>query len=86
MPRAQKITIREMRESGPTRLIVYCGDCKCAHSVVIGVSRGAFSEIILKRRNRKEVETFRAFVERRRLCPRSTSEMDCLARIAKIFP
>jgi hypothetical protein len=37
--RAQKITIGEMRESGPTRLIVYCGDYKCAHSVVMGADR-----------------------------------------------
>jgi hypothetical protein len=29
MQRQQKITLREMRESGPTRLIVYCGDYKC---------------------------------------------------------
>ena len=29
MKRQQKITLGEMRESGPTRLIVYCGDCKC---------------------------------------------------------
>jgi hypothetical protein len=34
MPRQQKITLGEMRESGPTRLLVYCGDYKCAHSVV----------------------------------------------------
>src|SRR5687767_1737481 len=26
MQREQKITLREMRESGPTRLLVYCGD------------------------------------------------------------
>jgi hypothetical protein len=39
MPRQQKITIGEMREFGPTRLIVYCGDYKCAHSVVIDASR-----------------------------------------------
>jgi hypothetical protein len=39
VPRAQKITIAEMRESGPTRLIVYCGDYKCAHSVVIDATR-----------------------------------------------
>jgi hypothetical protein len=41
VPRAQKITIAEMRESGPTRLIVYCGDYKCAHSVVIDATRWA---------------------------------------------
>ena len=28
-----------MRESGPTRLIVYCADYKCAHSVVVDASR-----------------------------------------------
>jgi hypothetical protein len=39
MPRQRKITLGEMRESGPTRLIVYCGDYKCAHSVVIDASR-----------------------------------------------
>jgi len=31
--RQQKITLREMLSSGPTRLLVYCGDYKCAHSV-----------------------------------------------------
>ena len=30
-----------MRDSGPTRLIVYCGDYKCAHSVVIEANRWA---------------------------------------------
>jgi hypothetical protein len=39
MQREQKITLGEMRESGPTRLIVYCGDYKCAHSVVINSER-----------------------------------------------
>jgi hypothetical protein len=39
MPREQKITIGEMRESGPSRLIVYCGDYHCVHSVVIGTER-----------------------------------------------
>jgi hypothetical protein len=29
MQREQKITLGEMRESGPTRLIVYCADYKC---------------------------------------------------------
>jgi hypothetical protein len=28
-----------MRESGPTRLIVYCADYKCAHSIVVDASR-----------------------------------------------
>jgi hypothetical protein len=35
MKREQKITLGETRESGPTRLIIYCGDYKCAHSTVI---------------------------------------------------
>jgi hypothetical protein len=35
--REQKITLGEMRESGPTRLLVYCGDYKCAHSRVMDV-------------------------------------------------
>ena len=39
MPREQKITIGEMRESGPIRLIVYCGDYKCAHSIVVDANR-----------------------------------------------
>ena len=33
--REQKITLGEMRSSGPSRLLVYCADYKCAHSVVI---------------------------------------------------
>jgi hypothetical protein len=37
--RQQKITLGEMRASGPIRLIVYCGDYKCAHSVVIDAGR-----------------------------------------------
>jgi hypothetical protein len=39
MQRQQKITLGEMREFGPIRLIVYCGDYKCAHSVVVDASR-----------------------------------------------
>jgi hypothetical protein len=39
MQRAQKITLGETRQSGPTRLIVYCSDYKCAHSVVIDAGR-----------------------------------------------
>jgi hypothetical protein len=39
MQRQQKIPLREMRQSGPTRLIVYCGDYKCAHSVIINAER-----------------------------------------------
>jgi hypothetical protein len=33
--REQKIAVGEMRASGPRRLLVYCGDYKCAHSVTI---------------------------------------------------
>ncbi|SIO39078.1 hypothetical protein SAMN05443247_04750 [Bradyrhizobium erythrophlei] len=33
--REQKITLGEMRESGPTRLLVFCQDFRCAHSVAI---------------------------------------------------
>ena len=39
MSRQQKMTLGEMRESGPTRLIVYCGDYRCAHSVAIDAGR-----------------------------------------------
>ena len=40
MQRQQKITFGEMRSgNGPTRLIVYCGDYKCAHSVVVSSER-----------------------------------------------
>ena len=35
----QKITLGEMRASGPRRLLVYCGDYKCAHSVTISADR-----------------------------------------------
>lgn len=39
MPREQKITLGEMRSSGgPTRLLVYCSDFKCSHSVVVGAA------------------------------------------------
>ena len=36
---AQEITLGEMRASGHTRLVVYCADYKCAHSVVIDAAR-----------------------------------------------
>jgi hypothetical protein len=39
MPRELKITLGEMRSSGPRRLLVYCGDYKCAHSVIINADR-----------------------------------------------
>jgi len=32
---ARKVTLGEMRESGPTRLLVYRADYRCAHSVTI---------------------------------------------------
>ena len=35
MKRERKITLGEMRESGLRRLLVYCSDHKCSHSVVI---------------------------------------------------
>lgn len=41
MKHAQKITLGEMRASGPTRVIVYCADYKCAHSVVIDAGQWA---------------------------------------------
>jgi hypothetical protein len=36
--RERKITHGEMRESGPSRLFVYCGDYCCAYS--IGIDAG----------------------------------------------
>jgi hypothetical protein len=39
MQRQQKITLGEMRSSGPTRLLIYCGHYKCAHSVIINAER-----------------------------------------------
>ena len=36
MKREQKIAVGEMRSAnGPTRLLVYCSDRKCSHSVVV---------------------------------------------------
>jgi hypothetical protein len=38
--RQQKITLGEMRSGGgPTRLLIYCGDYKCAHSIEIASFR-----------------------------------------------
>jgi hypothetical protein len=37
--RQQKITIGEMRASGPSRLLIYCQNYRCAHSVTIDASR-----------------------------------------------
>ena len=39
MPCEQKVTLRTMRQSGPRRLQIFCGDYKCAHSVVISAER-----------------------------------------------
>ena len=39
MPREQKITLGEMRASGPRRLLIYCADYRCSHSVVIDADR-----------------------------------------------
>jgi hypothetical protein len=39
MKRGQKITLGEMRASGPTRLLAHCGDYKCARSVIIDAGR-----------------------------------------------
>jgi len=40
MQRQQKITLGEMRsDGGPTRLLIYCGDYRCAHSVVVDAAR-----------------------------------------------
>ena len=37
--REQKITLGEMRASGPRRPLVYCADYRCAHSLVIDALR-----------------------------------------------
>jgi hypothetical protein len=39
MKREQKITLGEMRATGLRRLLVYCGDYKCAHHVEISAER-----------------------------------------------
>ena len=39
MPRQEKITLREMRASGPTRLLVYCQDYRCSHSIAINADQ-----------------------------------------------
>jgi hypothetical protein len=33
--RQQKITLGEMRQTGLYRLLVYCADYKCAHSIAV---------------------------------------------------
>jgi hypothetical protein len=35
----QKITLGEMRQCGLHRLLVYCADYKCAHSVTLSADR-----------------------------------------------
>jgi hypothetical protein len=37
--RQQKIILGEMRASGPSRLLIYCADYRCSHSVVIDADR-----------------------------------------------
>jgi hypothetical protein len=39
MSRPQKITFGEMRSSGPTRVVAFCGDYNCAHSTVVDAAQ-----------------------------------------------
>jgi hypothetical protein len=40
MQRQRKITLGEMRsDNGPRRLIVYCSDHTCSHSIILDASR-----------------------------------------------
>jgi hypothetical protein len=39
MSRPQKITFGEMRSSGPTRVVVFCSDYRCAHSTVVDAAQ-----------------------------------------------
>jgi hypothetical protein len=39
MPREQKITFGEMRETGAHGLVVFCRDYRCAHSVKLSADR-----------------------------------------------
>jgi len=39
MPREMKIMLRGIRDSGPRRLLVCCGDYKRTHSVVVNADR-----------------------------------------------
>ena len=39
MKREVKITLGDMRSQGVRGLLIYCGDCKCAHSVAISADR-----------------------------------------------
>jgi hypothetical protein len=38
-PTRQKITFAEMRDAGVRRLLIYCGDYRCAHHVEISADR-----------------------------------------------
>ena len=35
MPREQKFTFGEMRESGANGVVVFCGDHRCTHSMIL---------------------------------------------------
>nr|HEV8008387.1 hypothetical protein [Bradyrhizobium sp.] len=37
--RPQKITFGEMRESGIDRILIYCADYKCSHSIQMSADR-----------------------------------------------
>ena len=39
MDHAQKITLGEVRDMGVRRLLVYCRDHKCSHSIIISADR-----------------------------------------------
>jgi hypothetical protein len=39
LTRPQKITLGEMRSTGLRNLLVYCGDYKCAYSVMMNADR-----------------------------------------------
>jgi hypothetical protein len=39
MQRPQKITLGEMRQSGLRRVLVYCSDYRCSHSVAVSADR-----------------------------------------------
>ena len=44
MPRPQKITFGEMRESGVRGLLIYCSDYHCSHWIAISGDRWADDE------------------------------------------
>ena len=39
MPREQKIAFGEMRQSGVTRIDVFCSNYRCSHSTTLAVDR-----------------------------------------------